>query len=202
MLLGPAAFSCSGVGEFLDDVSFATLLSPPDPGQAVTASFNMGQGGHFAWCGYLDAGGRRAAARQVARLFGTTVRQCRRATPDLSGATQVRGVQLAKGAGAPFAVIIHAPRGSETTGGHVTRTGKLVAGRKTTTPTESVAIVRFTSPSRYFAPQTLDCSLRRAQHGTCVSAGQAFVSETLLRSFDWSAAKSAAAGRKVARALR
>jgi hypothetical protein len=201
-VLGPSRFSCSGIGAFLDEVSFATLLSPTHPSHVVSASFNMGQGGYDAWCGYLAAGGRRAAARAVARAFGTTIRQCRQATPDLPRRARASGVRLAKGSAAPFAVVIRAPRRSERTGEHVSRTGKQIAGRKTTTPTVSVAIVKYTSASRYVAPQALDCSLPRAQRRTCVSAGQAFASETLLRSFGWSAAKAAAAGRAVAKALR
>ena len=204
-LLGPTGLACSGVGGWEDDVSFATLVSPTHPSEVVSARFNFGQGGFSALCGYLAAAGRRAAAREVGHTIGLTVRQCRTTgAPDLPAAAHTRGVRLAGGSSAPFAVVISAPRGSETTWMHVTRHAKIVSGRRTTTPTVSVAVVKYKRSkvlAGFVSPQALDCSLPPAQRGKCVSAAQAFVSETMLRSFGWSAAKSAAAGRKVARAL-
>jgi hypothetical protein len=84
---------------------------------------------------------------------------------------------------------------------HVTRTGQFVAGRRTTTATVSVAVVTFTSLHHLVSPQALNCSLPGSQRRMCVAGGQAFVSETLLRSFGWSRSRAAAAGRAVARAL-
>lgn len=204
-LLGPAGMSCSGVGGWEDDISFATLVSPTQPSHVVSARFNFGQGGFSALCAYLAAGGRRADARAVAHTIGLTLHQCRTTgAPDLPAAARARGVRLAGSSRAPFAVIINAPRGSETTWMHVTRHAKIVSGRRTTTQTVSVAVVKYVksrSLAGFVSPLALDCSLPATQRARCVAAAQAFASETMLRTFGWSAAKSAAAGRKVAAAL-
>jgi hypothetical protein len=200
-LAAPTGYACSGVGGWEDDISFATFRSRTNRSHAVTARFNFGQGGFAALCAYLDAAGRVHAARRVAHLFRETLRQCRQQTPDLPKPAHARGVRLSTRHAAPFAVVIRAPAGSETTWGPITRDGTFQRGHRTTTPTVSVAIVKYISLRRFVSPQSLDCSLPSARHSTCVVAARAFVSETMITSFGWNPSAAARAGRSVARTL-
>lgn len=201
-IAGPSGYLCSGIGEYEDDVSFATLQSRRHPSFAVTARFGYGQGGFAALCTYLSAAGRTHAARRLAHEFGMTLRECREQTPNMPKAAHARGVRISAVRSALFAVVIHAPAGSERTWGQIGPNGKARRGHITTTPTLSVAIVRFRSLNRLYSPQTLDCSLPAARHSTCVAAGRAFVGETLMTSYGWNRNAAARAGRAVARALR
>lgn len=201
-MAGPRGYACSGVGEWEDDISFATLRSPKHPSLAVTARFGYGQGGFAALCAYLAAAGRTHDARALAHAFGVTLHQCRKQTPNMPRAAHTRGVALRAQHAAPFAVVIRAPAGTETTWGAIGQNRRMLRGHRTTTPTVSVAIVKYTSLQQLLSPQTLDCSLPAARHRVCVAAARAFVGETLMTSYGWNRKAAAHAGRTVARALR
>jgi hypothetical protein len=202
-LLAPSRFACSGTGDSEDELSFATWTSTTHRSQAISAHFGLAQGGFTALCGYLAAAHRHAAASSVAREFGTTVAACRRTGAlDMPASAHARGVKLRSGMRAPFAVVIRAPAGTESTGLRVARNGAFLRGHKTTTPTLSVAIVVYRGLSAFVSPQTLDCSLPIARRSTCVRAIQAFASETLASSFRWHSRDAARAGRKVVVAAR
>jgi hypothetical protein len=201
-LLAPSGFACSGTGASEDDLAFATWTSTTHRGQAISVHFNLAQAGFTALCGYLAAAHRRAAS-SVARLFGTTVTECRRTGAlDMPASAHTRSVRLRTAARAPFAVVIKAPAGTEQTGLRVATSGAFLRGHTTTTPTLSVAIVVYRGLSAFVSPQTLDCSLPVARRSTCVRAIQAFASEALASSFGWHSRDAARAGRKIAKAAR
>jgi hypothetical protein len=201
-IAGPRGYNCSGLGFYEDDVSFATLQSPKNPTFVVSAGFNDGQGGFAALCEYLRAAGRTHDARAIAHEVGMTLRQCREQTPDTPKGSHARGVRLSPRRAAPFAVVIRAPAGSERVCCPLGRGGKALRNPRTTTPTLSVALAKYTSLHHLLNPQTLDCSLPSARRSNCVVAGRAFVSETLVTSYGWDRKDAARAARAVGRALR
>ena len=201
-IAGPRGYRCSGLGFYEDDVSFATLQSPKHPTFALGARFGYGQGGFAALCSYLLAAGRTHDARAIAHEVGMTLRECREQTPNMPKGSHARAVRFSAQRTAPFAVVIHARAGSERICWPIGRGGKALRGHRTTTPTLSVAIVKYTSLHRLHSPQTLDCSLPAARRGTCVTAARAFAAENLVTSYGWGRKAAARAGRAVARAMR
>jgi hypothetical protein len=201
VIAAPTGFACAGVGYYEDGVSYATFWSKTNPSHAVTARFGFGQGGFAATCAYLAAAGRTAAASALARSFGMTLAQCRQGTPDLPAAAQAHGVRFRSANSAPFAVIVKAPPGSESTWGHLNANGQGTPGRKTTTPTLSVALTRYIGLSGLASPQSYDCSLAAAKRSICLRGIRAFVAETLITSFRWTRAAADQAGRKVVAAF-
>jgi hypothetical protein len=201
VLAAPTGSACAGLGYYEDDISYATFWSKTDPSRAVTARFGFGQGGFSAICAYLAAAGRTAAAKSLARTFRMTLAQCRKDTADLPASAHARGVRLRAPNSAPFAVIVKAPTGSESTPSRVTASGQFTRGRKTTTPTLSVALVRYTGLRGFVSPQSYDCSLPAAKRSICLRGIRAFVAETLITSFRWSRTAADTAARKVVRAF-